>query len=175
MLKTILPVVLLAACAPASLAQEDGRSTGPVIEAYGPAYVVEAAAALPESVEFKVAFDLSDSRGPEEINRGLESVARFLNMHGKAGVSADRMHLAVVVHGQATKDMRTEEASGGSNVNVGLIEALLAAGVRIEVCGQSVAALGVNASELVPGVDMALSAMTAHALLQQDGYTLNPF
>jgi len=27
----------------------------------------------------------------------------------------------------------------------------------------------------LPGVTMALSAMTAHALLQQDGYTLNPF
>lgn len=175
MLKTLLPVVLIAACAPAILAQEEAPSMGPIIEAYGPAYAVDAAAPLPEGVEFKVAFDLSDSRGPEEINRGLTSVARFLNIHGKAGVPADHMHLAVVVHGQATKDMRTEAASGGTNVNVGLIEALLAAGVSIQVCGQSAAALDVKASELVPGIDMALSAMTAHALLQQDGYTLNPF
>jgi len=28
---------------------------------------------------------------------------------------------------------------------------------------------------LAPGVEMTLSAMTAHALLQQDGYTMNPF
>jgi len=28
---------------------------------------------------------------------------------------------------------------------------------------------------LLPGVEMALSAMTAHAILQQEGYTLNPF
>jgi hypothetical protein len=28
---------------------------------------------------------------------------------------------------------------------------------------------------ILPGVEMALSAMTAHALLLQQGYTLNPF
>jgi hypothetical protein len=33
----------------------------------------------------------------------------------------------------------------------------------------------VAAEQLIPGVKMALSAMTAHAQLQQQGYTLNPF
>ena len=48
-------------------------------------------------------------------------------------------------------------------------------GVRFIVCGQSAAGQGVAKSELLPGVEMALSAMTAHALLQQQGYTVNPF
>lgn len=48
-------------------------------------------------------------------------------------------------------------------------------GVRIIVCGQSAAHYEVATGELLPGVEMALSAMTAHALLQQEGYTLNPF
>ena len=175
MLRNILLAGVLAACAPQGVAQQEGATTGPVIADYGPAYVVEAAAPLGDEVAFKVAFDVAASKGPEELNRGLESVARFLNMHGKAGVSVDRMDLAVVVHGQATKDMRTEAATGAANVNAGLVEALLAAGVKIEICGQSAAALGVQSSELVPGVEVAVSAMTAHALLQQDGYTLNPF
>ena len=33
----------------------------------------------------------------------------------------------------------------------------------------------VAAEDLPDGVELMLSAMTAHALLQQDGYTLNPF
>ncbi len=175
MLRHVVIAVALAACAPGGQAQQEGPSTGPVIADYGRAFVVEAAPALGDEVVFKVAFDVADSRGGEELNRGLESVARFLNMHGKAGVARERMQLAVVVHGQATKDLRTEAASGGTNVNAGLVTALLEAGVSVEVCGQSAAALGVDASELVPGVGVALSAMTAHALLQQDGYTLNPF
>ena len=34
---------------------------------------------------------------------------------------------------------------------------------------------GVAKADLIPGVELALSAMTAHAQLQQAGYTVNPF
>jgi intracellular sulfur oxidation DsrE/DsrF family protein len=47
--------------------------------------------------------------------------------------------------------------------------------VQLLVCGQSAAYCDVKSDDLLPGVEMALSAMTAHALLQQQGYTLNPF
>jgi len=47
--------------------------------------------------------------------------------------------------------------------------------VRFIVCGQSAAANGVTQEQLIPGTEMALSAMTAFALLQQRGYTVNPF
>ena len=61
------------------------------------------------------------------------------------------------------------------NANVALIMALQKQGVDFYVCGQSAAYYGVKTEDLIPGVKMALSAMTAHALLQQKGYTLNPF
>ena len=48
-------------------------------------------------------------------------------------------------------------------------------GVRVIVCGQSAAYYDVENDALLPGVEMALSAMTAHAVLQQQGYALNPF
>jgi intracellular sulfur oxidation DsrE/DsrF family protein len=47
--------------------------------------------------------------------------------------------------------------------------------VRFILCGQSAAANGVKKADLIEGVELHLSAMTAHALLQQDGYTVNPF
>ena len=52
---------------------------------------------------------------------------------------------------------------------------MMGQGVRIIICGQSAAANGVRADELIEGVEVELSAMTAHALLQQAGYTVNPF
>jgi len=36
-------------------------------------------------------------------------------------------------------------------------------------------AFDVGKDDLLPGVERVLSAMTLHALLQQQGYTLNPF
>jgi intracellular sulfur oxidation DsrE/DsrF family protein len=47
--------------------------------------------------------------------------------------------------------------------------------VRIVLCGQAAAAYEIDIKQLVEGVEIELSAMTAHALLQQDGYTINPF
>ena len=47
--------------------------------------------------------------------------------------------------------------------------------MSIQLCGQTAVARDISADDLLPGVTMALSAMTAHAQLQQAGYTLNPF
>jgi intracellular sulfur oxidation DsrE/DsrF family protein len=91
-------------------------------------------------------------------------------MHARAGVHADRIKVAVVVHGTAVHDV-----AGEAPASAGLVAALVDQGVRILVCGQSAAYYDVKSDDLLPGVEMALSAMTAHALLQQQGYTLNPF
>jgi intracellular sulfur oxidation DsrE/DsrF family protein len=94
-------------------------------------------------------------------------------------VPVENINLAVVVHGGATKDVTNagyySEAIGGENANAALIAALVDANVEIIVCGQSAAFNGIANDDLLPGVKMALSAMTAHAVLQDKGYTLNPF
>ena len=109
----------------------------------------------------------------------LVSAARFINMHGRANVPLENISVAVVVHGGAVKDVSNaayySDAVGGDNANAALIAALISKGVRIIVCGQSAAYYDVGNDDLLLGVEMALSAMTAHALLQRDGYTVNPF
>jgi hypothetical protein len=35
--------------------------------------------------------------------------------------------------------------------------------------------MGVKKADLLPGVEMAMSASSAHAILQAQGYTANPF
>ena len=145
-------------------------TTGPVIEEYGPVADIDVTLPVPDNAEFRHSFDLSKRAEDGELNRTLASAARFINMHARAGVDADRIKIAVVVHGPAVHDV-----SGDAPGSAGLVATLIDHGVRIIVCGQSAAYYNVRTDDLLPGVEMALSAMTAHALLQQQDYTLNPF
>ena len=126
-----------------------------------------------------VAFDVAEQGAQGKVNRRFESLARFLNMQARAGVPPEQVELALVVHGKAGFDLldnkRFAEKFGGDNPNAPLLAALQKHGVRILLCGQSAAYNDIDHAQLLPGVEMALSAMTAHALLQQSGYTLNPF
>lgn len=178
-----LPVSLLALLllsAPA-LAGPDDFAPGPLIEDFGPVAPVENDMPIPDTSVFRVSFDEARGADAGELNRTLTSAARFLNMHAAAGIAPERMQLAVVVHGSAVRDVSGNRVYQGhhgddaQNANAALIEALQAQGVEIYVCGQSAAYYGVENADLLPGVTMAISAMTAHALLQQDGYTVNPF
>ncbi|MEZ5953036.1 MAG: DsrE family protein [Hyphomonas sp.] len=174
MLKPALAAIAAFTLAMPALAGMDAFGPGTVVPSYGK-FVSVPGAELPADASFRVAFDVSDA-GPEDgVNRYLESAARLLNMQAAAGVPVENMSVAIVVHGPAAADLLTEEARGTPNPNAGLISELAAAGVSIQLCGQTAAAKDIEADDLLPGVTMALSAMTAHALLQQQGYTLNPF
>ncbi len=172
----IIVSVCMLAVAPA---QTDQLSSGPLIPAYGKVAAVPGSQSIPPEAVFKVSFDVAKQAAAGELNRALVSGARFLNMHAAAGVKPDNMQLAFVIHGSAVHDVSVAEhykaRTGEKNANAALIDALQKHGVAIYVCGQSAAYHGVKRDELLPGVELALSAMTAHALLQNDGYTLNPF
>ena len=145
--------------------------TGPVFTLFGPHAPVEGIDKVPGDTEFSVAFDVAKPADEGARNRGFESAARFINMHVAAGVPEDNIRIAVVVHGKAVNDLLAR----GDNASADMVQIMLEHGVRFIVCGQSAAAHGVTHDEMIPGVEMALSAMTAHALLQQRGYTVNPF
>jgi intracellular sulfur oxidation DsrE/DsrF family protein len=108
------------------------------------------------------------------VNPYLNTVARFLNMHARAGVGRDRMHVAVVVHGEAAKDVLEgglfRERYGADNQNAGLLAQLAAAGVELYLCGQSAMSRDLPRDRLLPDVRLALSAMTAMAVLKGRGY-----
>jgi intracellular sulfur oxidation DsrE/DsrF family protein len=177
--RLIAVIAVLSLTAPQVLAEEPAFEPGPVFENFGPAVAVEADFDIPDGARFQVSFDVSAKAKEGELNRTLVAAARFMNMHARAGVPVENLSLAVVVHGGATKDVTNagyySEAIGGENANAELIAALIDADVEIIVCGQSAAYSGIANDDLLPGVKMALSAMTAHAVLQSKGYTLNPF
>lgn len=155
----------------AAQAGPDDFGPGPLIETYGQIAAVDFDMPIPDNAEFAVAFDTATQAGPDGLNRTLTSAARFLNMHVANGAAPESLQVAVVVHGGAVHDVASATAAD----NADLIATLLDHNVRVIVCGQSATYYDVSPDDLLPGVEMALSAMTAHALLQQDGYTLNPF
>jgi len=175
----IMLLPLLALAQPAS-AQMENFKAGPVFRDFGPTAPVETDEAVPKDTQFRVAFDVSKAAEPGKINRTIESAARFINMHVAAGVPKENIHLAVVVHGGAAFDLTNQEffaahKEGKENASAAAIAQLQDHGVKFYLCGQSAAAHGIGNADLLPGVQMSLSAMTIHALLQQQDYTLNPF
>ena len=97
-----------------------------------------------------------------------------------AGVPQENIQIAIVVHGGASLDLTNQaffaaHKDGAKNASASAVAQLQDHGVTFYLCGQSAAAHGISNADLLPGVQMSLSAMTAHALLQQQDFTINPF
>ena len=166
-----LAFVVAAAPLAAQTPDMSAFAPGPVFADFGPHAPVEGVEDFPADSEFRIAFDVSTQADEGTRNRGFESAARFINMHAAHRVDPANIDIAVVVHGKAVFDLTTRDGNGSAV----MVREMLDHGVRFIVCGQSAAAYGVTQADLIEGVELHLSAMTAHAQLQQRGYTVNPF
>ncbi len=178
--KAVNASVISSSFALSAMAAPQDFHNGSVIAEFGKVASIDADMKIPKRAKFKVAFDTVKAAKPGELNKTLNAAARFLNMHGEAGVAEKNMKLAIVFHGGASIELTNharygEKHNGAENANAALIKALTDKGVRVILCGQSAAYHRITKDSLLPSVEIALSAMTAHALLQQSGYTINPF
>ncbi|MFK7814022.1 MAG: DsrE family protein [Maribacter sp.] len=162
-----------------SLAQT--KETGPIIKDYGKVWAIEKPDfKVDTSREYKAVFDIMHSpESHESVNATLETAARFLNMHAQSGVPAKNLKVALVVHNAASKDVITNEAYqkkyGFDNPNQELLKQLMDAGGEIIFCGQSSVSRGFPREDLIEGVQLSLSAMTALIQLQDEDYRLIKF
>ena len=158
---------------------EERFKAGPLIENYGSNAQVNQTVPIKKSQLFKVAFDVSEFDNESKVNRQFDSLARFLNMHVRAGVEPKNIQLALVVHGKASQALLNDKVYlqrfKVNNPNKDLLQSLMKNQVEVILCGQSAAYYKVENQYMIPGTRMALSAMTAHALLQQQGFSINPF
>jgi intracellular sulfur oxidation DsrE/DsrF family protein len=113
------------------------------------------------------------------VNQQIGTMARFYNLHARHGVPKENLHGAAIVHGTGWMAMLTDEAYqrryGRPNPSKALVEELIANGARFAVCGQTAAFRGVSRDELLPGVQLAISAMTALNVFYAEGYRLQPW
>lgn len=179
LLFVLLAVVCASLVTSSSPAVEPGAGLPPLqfpqIEKYG------SVVALPDAGERirsggKIYFDTTAAAPAGKPNRGLESAARLVNLHVLEGLSGPRPQIAVILHFNATVAALKDEAhekspAGGSNPNRELVEKLVANGVEVWVCGQSVIRGGNPLSDLLPGIRIAQSAMTFNINRPADGWT----
>ncbi len=181
MFRTLLfPILIVLAFAKTAQAQQK-MITGPVIKEYGATYTVtDPDIKTEKNEEFKVVFDIKDAADdPAKINRLLETVARFLNMHVAAGVALQNLKPVMVVHGGAAfgllKNKFYKKKYGVNNPNLDLLDKLHTAGVPIILCGQTAGALDISVEKRWERSKVALSAMTALIQYQNQGYRLIAF
>ena len=157
---------------------------GEVIKNFGKTYSVENPTFKTDTTSIhKVVFDVNRNfDDPSRPNPLIESAARYLNMHEKAGVPIQNMYVALVFHGDAANDVLSKEVyaqrSGYAdeiNPNVELLSALAEKNVQLILCGQTAANREITKNDLHKDVDLALSAMTALVQLQSRGYRLIQF
>ena len=167
--------MLLAALIAAPVLATDG----PVFTGFGSHTPVEYDVAIPKGMVLRHAYDVA-AAAPGKRNPGFETAARFINSHVANGMAQRDVAVAVVVHGPAIAELAKTQIyaarnNGAVNASQPMVEAMLAKGVRFVVCGQAANMMGVKKADLLPGVELAISARSAHAILQAQGYTLNPF
>ncbi len=173
-----LAIAMLVA-APA-VAQVPAMHPGPVFADVAPIATIASDMVIPPGAVFKVTYDVTAQSPVGTQNRAFETAPRFINGHVEAGVPEANINVAYIVHGKAIIDLLNPAAyaarSGGkANATAPLVTKLLAHQVNFYVCGQSAVAQGIAKADLLPGVKMAISASSAHALLGMQGYTLIPF
>ena len=175
----VLIITLVVTTANMASASANKFMAGPVIKDYGKHVKVQQDMSFDKNSVFKVAFDISEQAKVGDVSRKIESLARFINMHVANGVPPSNIHLALVVHGKAGFDLLSgslyQEQFQKKNANSALLRDLMKNQVVVYLCGQSAGYYDITNEMLEPGIKMALSAMTAHVVLQNQGYKLNPF
>ncbi len=147
----------------------------PIIEKYGGIYEIENAILPDSDMEYDIVIDLKLlDRDKESVNRGLNNVARMMNLHGLGGVKAENLTVAVVIHGGATDLVLTNDAYQNryevDNPNLELIDILKEAGVEIYVCGQSLLSRNYAQSEVNPQINIGLSMLTVFTTYMLNGF-----
>lgn len=136
-------------------------------------------AAEPPRKGAKVVFDITAEAKPGDLNKGLERVARLLNLYGSAGLKASDVKIAMVMHGEATRSALSDAVykkkyGPEKNPNLVVIGELRKAGVEVFVCGQALAYKGFKESEVAEGIKVAAAALTVVINKQSDGYSYVP-
>jgi intracellular sulfur oxidation DsrE/DsrF family protein len=151
----------------------------PLISGYGKTVAVENAGERPDpTLDYKLVMSVTEAGPDGSPAPALDTAARLVNLLAQSGVPAGHRHIVLVLHGPATMAVLDEaglKARGlSANPSASLIAKLADAGVSVRVCGQALAAAKIAQSEVMPQVQVDLSAVTTLSTLQMRGYALLP-
>ncbi len=130
--------------------------------------------------KYKVLLDVtvwsSDSSASKKMNPGLTEIGRQLNLHIYAGVPLKNINMVAAVHGPALRSLLNNEAYRRvfktDNPNIALIKELKNAGITLIACGQALFRQKFSKKDLLPDVQLSLSAKTTSSYFQSKGYAV---
>lgn len=153
----------------------------PIIKSYGSVWEIPNATEKPDKKrEYKILVDITNqAEKPDTLNLYLEAIATLMNLHGSAGVPANKMKVVVVIHKMATFSILNQEKYRQKfktdNPNLPLISELSNAGVEFFVCGQNLIRGKLTENDITPEVKVATSALTTLTTYQLKGYAMINF
>ncbi len=125
------------------------------------------------------------SKDPSRMDGSLQRLARLVNLMGFAKVPARNVHIVALLDERASVAALTDKAyvrmiqshepkrAKGltGNPNLPIIHALKKAGVKLMVCSQMMAGMGLKDSDIDPSVTITLSGLTDPVIYGNRGYT----
>ncbi len=172
-MKFLLPLFLVASLSAFSQRQF------PEIDSFGGVFPIpEAEQLVDPNKKYKAVFDITSAAKNQttEMNPGFESVARFINLHGLAGVKKENLEIVVVIHFQATPIILSDESFmteyKEKNPNTEVINKLGENGVKFYVCGQSLRMRKLVDYKKNSNIRVAHGALLALSHFQSLGYSL---
>lgn len=175
MMKKSVIFLLFPVCALAQTPQN------PVIKSTGTIHDIPYATVKPDpALEYNIVIDvMTGPNKSSDINPSLDNVARLINLHVVGGVPKEKMHVVLAVHNVSAASLMNNEAYRErfktDNPNLPLIDELIASGVKIAVCGQSLIKRDIDPEKLAPGVEVATSMLTTMTTYQLKGYVALKF
>ncbi|KGI78367.1 DsrE family protein [Oleiagrimonas soli] len=153
----------------------------PVIPKFGGVHPNPGADMQPDpNADYKILVDVvtGDPSSGHQLG-SLNRLARLVNLMGYAKVPQDHVHIVAVLDRQVGATALTNAAyrkffdkkGKGENPNLPILRALKKAGVKLMICSQAMAEMGLKNSDIDPSVTVTLSALTDPVIYGHRGYT----
>lgn len=133
---------------------------------------------LDPKADYKVFIDVvSADPGSDQPYHSLQRLARLVNLMGYAKMPPSHVHIVALLDREAGLAALTDDAyrrydkKSSGNPNLPLLHALQKAGVKLMVCSQAMAGMGLKDSDIDPSVTITLSGLTDPVIYGQRGYT----
>ena len=125
----------------------------------------------------KVVYDVKNDDWEAGVGKALYYVRGLLEAYKSMGVTEDKLHIGVVMHGPTAywllNDAAYQKRSDDPfdyNSNENIVQELLAHGVSVEICNSTMKAHSWTEKDLLPGVTIVHDAYTRFIDLQLRGY-----
>lgn len=130
---------------------------------------------LARTDHIRAVYQIKTDEQKDGVGAGLHYVHKLLDTYNHIGIEDDATDIHAVLHGAAgywlLKDESYAQASGASrNPNKALVAELVARGVSVELCAQTMRSHNWRASDILDGVQIVVGAYPRIIDLQQRGY-----